>query len=190
MPTIITHAAPALALGLALGSKRVPLRLLAAGTLCAMAPDLDSIGYFLGVPYDSPFGHRGLSHSLALAGLAGLLGFCAAGPLKAKRSIAAFFLCAAVVSHIALDAVTSGGLGVACFWPVDDGRYFAPWRPIRVSPMSPRVFISARGLAVIMSELKWVWLPSLALAASGIGLRSVCTRLKSGKSAGKGVSRA
>ena len=66
------------------------------------------------------------------------------------------FVCAA--SHPLLDALTSGGLGVALAWPWSDHRFFAPWRPIRVSPFAPQ-FFSARGLATLLSELRWVWLP-------------------------------
>jgi len=66
------------------------------------------------------------------------------------------FVCAA--SHPLLDAMTSGGLGVALAWPWSEHRFFAPWRPIRVSPFAPQ-FFSARGLATLLSELRWVWLP-------------------------------
>jgi hypothetical protein len=31
--------------------------------------------------------------------------------------------------------MTDGGLGCALFWPFDTTRYFAPWRPIPVSPI-------------------------------------------------------
>ncbi|MDR2946788.1 MAG: metal-dependent hydrolase [Candidatus Adiutrix sp.] len=162
MPTILTHAAPALTLGLALGSKAVPPRLLVVGTALAMAPDLDSIGFFMGVPYESLWGHRGLSHSLAAAGLAGVLGLILAPALKAGRGAAALLLWWAVASHIVLDAATTGGLGPAALWPLEDGRHFLPWRPIRVAPMHPAAMLSGRGLAVMLSELKWVWLPCLS----------------------------
>jgi len=66
------------------------------------------------------------------------------------------FVCAA--SHPLLDAMTSGGLGVALAWPWSEQRFFAPWRPIRVSPFAPQ-FFSARGVATLLSELRWVWLP-------------------------------
>ena len=164
MPTILTHAAPALTLGLALGPRMVPPRLLIAGVACALAPDLDGIGFHLGVPYESLFGHRGLSHSLAAVALAGLAGWALAPRLKAGPMIASFWLALAVAGHIALDAATTGGLGPACFWPFDDQRYFLPWRFIRVSPMTLSGLLSARGLVVLVSELKWVWGPCLGLS--------------------------
>ncbi len=178
MPTILTHAAPALTLGLALGSKPVPPRLFILGTALAAAPDLDSIGFFMGVPYDSLWGHRGLSHSLAAASLAGFLGLILAPALKAGRIISAVFLLGAVFSHIVLDAATSGGLGPAAFWPLEDGRHFLPWRPIRVAPMRPSAMLSGRGPAVIVSELKWVWLPCLAVSLPLVVPRTVLARRK------------
>jgi inner membrane protein len=107
-------------------------------------------------------GHRGASHSLVFAFGLGLLAACLA-PFLRCRAITAFSLIGFVVlSHIALDAMTSGGLGVAAFWPWSETRYFMPWRPIRVSPFSPSAFLSARGAAVLISEFLWVWLPCAA----------------------------
>jgi hypothetical protein len=77
--------------------------------------------------------------------------------------LAALLLFLAVACHIVLDAATSGGQGVAAFWPLSAERYFLPWRPIRVSPISLHAFFSARGVAVLLSELRWVWLPALGL---------------------------
>ena len=84
-------------------------------------------------------------------------------PTKAGSTVAStlqtavfVFVCAA--SHPLLDAMTSGGLGVALAWPWSEQRFFAPWRPIRVSPFAPQ-FFSARGVATLLSELRWVWLP-------------------------------
>ena len=57
--------------------------------------------------------------------------------------------------------MTSGGLGVALLWPWHEQRYFAPWRPILVSPFA-NGFFSARGMATLVSELRWVWLPLFA----------------------------
>ncbi|MDR0715910.1 MAG: metal-dependent hydrolase [Azoarcus sp.] len=164
MPTIVTHAVPALALGAALGFRRISPRLFWAAVFCAMLPDFDVIGFRFGVRYADLLGHRGFSHSLLFALICGGLGALAAPLLHCRRTLAFGLLFAAVASHIALDAATSGGLGVAAFWPFSDERYFFPWRPIRVSPLSPRVFFSGRGLEVLRSELLWVWLPCLTLA--------------------------
>jgi hypothetical protein len=65
-----------------------------------------------------------------------------------------------VASHPLLDILTDGGLGCALFWPFDDTRYFAPWRPIPVAPIG-LAFFSPFGLtvaiweAVIFAPLWW-----------------------------------
>jgi inner membrane protein len=164
MPTIVTHAAPVLALGSALGFRRIPPRLFWVAVFCALLPDFDVIGFRLGVNSADLFGHRGFSHSLLFAAFCGALAWGAAPLLHCRRWLAFILIFAVVVSHIALDAATSGGLGVAAFWPFSGERHFLPWRPIQVSPLSLRAFMSGRGLAVLRSELLWVWLPCLALA--------------------------
>jgi len=74
-----------------------------------------------------------------------------------------FFLCTA--SHILLDALTNGGLGVAVFSPFDQERYFLPWRPISVSPFGIREFISTRGWRILQNKFFWVGLPCIFLLA-------------------------
>jgi inner membrane protein len=163
MPTVLSHPAPILALGAGLGFARLPPRLLLAAVFCAIAPDFDVIGLRLGVNYGDLWGHRGFSHSLGFAFGCGLLGFLAAPGLHCRRWLAFILLFGAVASHIALDAATSGGLGVAAFWPFSENRYFFPWRPIRVSPLSLRVFLGPAGAETLLAELRWIWLPCLAL---------------------------
>src|SRR4030095_9108723 len=105
-----------------------------------LVPDLDVVSFHFGLPYGHMLGHRGLSHSLLFA--AGLASIPAL-PLRRRTpprgwSLARlwlfFFL--ATASHGVLDAMTNGGLGVAFFAPFSDARYFFPWRPIVVSPIS------------------------------------------------------
>lgn len=158
MPSIITHAAIPLALWYAADRGRVSTRLLSAGVAATILPDLDVAAFALGIPYADTFGHRGASHSLLFAGLVALLGACLSRPLRSDPSQAAAWLFVCAASHPLLDAMTSGGLGVALLWPWSDQRFFAPWRPIRVSPFAGG-FFSARGMATLLSELRWVWLP-------------------------------
>ena len=182
MPSIITHAAVPLALWCAADRGRIPPRLLAAGVMAAMLPDADVLAFALHIPYADAFGHRGASHSLLFAGvlaaLAAVLAFFGSDrPWSAQHSsgsrrpwsaflcqprlastvqAAAFvFVCAA--SHPLLDAMTSGGPGVALAWPGSEHRFFARWRPIRVSPFAPQ-FFSARGSQTLLSERRGVWL--------------------------------
>jgi inner membrane protein len=41
----------------------------------------------------------------------------------------------------------------------DNGRYFFPWTPIKVSPIGVERFFSQWGLAVMKNEILVVWLP-------------------------------
>jgi inner membrane protein len=167
MASAFTHALAAAALGSLIVPGRA--RLIALGAALAILPDADAIGFQLGVPYASLLGHRGLSHSIAFAAVValGVARLLPAAPPAPSRTRAELFLFAAVVSHGLLDALTNGGLGVAFFAPFSAERFFFPWRPIAVSPISVTRFFTARGLRVLESELVVVWLPALALAGLG-----------------------
>jgi inner membrane protein len=127
------------------------------------APDLDVLAFPLGIPYGAALGHRGATHSLVFAGLSG----CALGlgarmlGLPALRVILGVSL--VMASHGVLDTFTDGGRGVALFWPFENHRYFAPWRPIPVSPIGIGIF-SRRGLYV-MSYESLLFLPLIVMAA-------------------------
>jgi inner membrane protein len=155
VPTIFTHPVVA---SLKTWFPRVPRRAAFAGALLAVLPDADVIGFSLGVPYASTFGHRGFTHSIVFALATSLLATLALRPSPpTRRAVFAFlFLCA--ISHPLLDALTNGGLGIAFFSPFSNHRYFFPWTPIRVSPIGAG-FFSARGVETLVSEVKWVWLP-------------------------------
>lgn len=170
MPTIFTHVAVPLALGLALGRRALSPRLVAAGAFVSILPDFDAVAFKLGIAYADQFGHRGASHSLAIALTAGLLGAMVAPWLRTTRGWALWFLAFCTASHPLLDALTSGGLGVALLWPWSHERFFAPWRPIAVSPIGAG-FFSARGVAVLWSELQWVWFPCAMLALQWAAIR-------------------
>ncbi|TDK20649.1 metal-dependent hydrolase [Luteimonas aestuarii] len=163
MPTVITHAAVPLALYLASERGRISRPLLAAGVAAAILPDADMLAFAFDIAYAEAWGHRGATHSLAFAALVALAGACAARWLRSTPWQAAAWLFVCTLSHPLLDAMTSGGLGVALAWPWSEHRHFAPWRPILVSPFAGN-FFNARGLATLLSELRWVWLPLFACA--------------------------
>ena len=163
MPTIITHAAVPFAIGLGLGARVVSPRLLVVGVLASVAPDLDAVGFQFGIAYSDIEGHRGLLHSFAFALLLAVLAATAAGPLRTSRRCAFVFVLASAASHGLLDMLTTGGLGVACFWPFSDTRHFFPWQVIKVSPLSLHRLMSSTGREVMESELRTVWLPAMAL---------------------------
>lgn len=163
MPTIITHTAVPFAIGLGLGARIVSPRLLAVGVLASIAPDLDVAGLRFGIAYSDIEGHRGLLHSFAFALLLALMAAMAAGPLQTTRRCAFTFVLTSAASHGLLDMLTTGGLGVAFFWPISDARHFFPWRLIKVSPLSLHRLLTSAGREVLESELRTVWLPAVAL---------------------------
>lgn len=173
MASAFTHAIAGLAIGTAFRPRYAPARFWAIGAIVAALPDLDGVGFWLGVPYESVFGHRGFTHSLLFAALvawAALLAFRdRTFDGERQRLWLCFFL--ATASHGVLDAMTSGGGGIAFFAPFVNERFFFPWRPILVSPMSIRRFFSARGLAILASEVLWVWLPAAVLAGTMLLVR-------------------
>jgi inner membrane protein len=117
----------------------------------SLLPDLDVIGFRLGIPYEAPWGHRGATHSLCFAAGIGLLAALTArlGRLPVLRTAVVVFV--VVASHGLADAFTDGGLGAALLWPFTDARFFAPWTPIPVAPIGRR-FLSMRGLRVAAAE--------------------------------------
>ncbi len=165
MPSIITHTAVPLALGLGLGSVVIPRRLVLAGVAASMIPDLDVIGFKLGIAYADSMGHRGITHSLLFAVILGVLALLQARRLNARPVVAGLFVFVSCASHGLLDMCTNGGLGIAFLWPFSHERYFLPWHFIEVSPLTLGQLFSHRGLQVMYSELLGVWLPGLLLAA-------------------------
>jgi inner membrane protein len=164
MPTILSHPAVPLAIGLGLGTRVIPPRLLVAGVLASIVPDFDVVGFGFGIAYADAAGHRGLSHSIAFAALLGALALIGARTLRAPPWVCFVFVFVAALSHGLLDMLTNGGLGVALWWPLSEERLFFPVQPIQVSPLGIRVFSSA-GLRVFESEALWVLLPGLLVFA-------------------------
>lgn len=129
--------------------------------VCSILPDADVIAFKFGIPYESMWGHRGITHSFFFAAiLSSLLAYFFS---KTKREFWALnaFLFLATSSHTLLDACTTGGLGVALFAPFDNSRYFLPWQVIKVSPLSLSSFFSSWGIKVLMSEFIWIGIPFL-----------------------------
>ena len=176
MATPLSHLAVPLALAAALGIDTIPPGLWVFALAVSVLPDVDALGLWLGVPYEHPFGHRGFTHSLPFA-----LALAGAGALYAPAPVAdpltAFgVLFVSAASHGLIDAMTNGGLGIAFFSPFSNRRGFLPWRVIEVSPLRPSALFSQRGLCVLRSELRWVWLPCGVLALLGMVLRALLAR--------------
>jgi inner membrane protein len=162
-----SHAFAAIALGKAYSQEPRPWRFWVLSVLCAVLPDADVLGFALGVKYTDMLGHRGLSHSLSFACVLGV-----SVVWVAFRDVVSFskawwtlvlYFSLVTASHGVLDAMTNGGLGIAFFAPFDTTRYFFPWRPVQVSPISLAAFLDRYGLRVLRSELIYIWLPTALL---------------------------
>ncbi|PCJ65694.1 MAG: hypothetical protein COA58_09825 [Bacteroidetes bacterium] len=161
MASIFGHSLAAIALGKSFSEELRKPKFWILGILCSIVPDADVIGFKFGIPYNSFWGHRGFTHSLFFAVLFGIL--LAYTFYKVKRPLLALYFTLCVASHTVLDAMTSGGLGVAFFSPFENSRYFLPWTPIQVSPLRMKQFFSEWGLEVIKSELIWIGIPFVLL---------------------------
>lgn len=175
MASAPSHAVFALALGACLApAGTLHRRTLMLGAALAVLPDVDAVGYWLGVPTHSLIGHRGLTHSLTFALVVGVsaafLLARSAGSARLRRQIALYFVLA-MMSHGLLDACTNGGPGVAFFSPFSNARYFFPFRPLVVSPIGVQGVLGERGLRILASEARWILLPSALLASLGMLLR-------------------
>jgi inner membrane protein len=169
MPTVISHPAVPLAIAIGLGSGVISRRLLVAGIAASIVPDLD---VYIG-PWWGAISHRGVTHTVLFALMCGLAAALLARALRATPATAFVFVFAATLSHPLLDMCTNGGSGIPLLWPLPHERWFMPFRPIEVSPLGIAPFFSQRGLEVLLSEMKWVWLPALLVAA---GLRTIRAR--------------
>lgn len=180
MPSVISHAAIAVAAGISFAPRGVPHHFWSVAIVCSVISDADVIAFSFGIPYGHFFGHRGFFHSPFFGLLMSI--FCVIlffrdAPIFSRQwffYLIFFFLLSA--SHGILDAFTSGGLGIALLSPFDNRRYFFPWTPIMVSPIGIRGMFSKWGLMVIKSELLWIWMPSFFVAFVSMVVRFLTAR--------------
>jgi inner membrane protein len=145
-----------LAVGLAAGRMSAPRPTRAWPWTVALValsylPDADVLAFAFRIPYAAEWGHRGALHSLAIAVVCGVAASLAARIWRLSRLQAGATAGLVVASHGLLDTLTDGGLGVALLWPFDHQRYFAPWRPLPVAPIGPRI-LSGPGIALMAHE--------------------------------------
>ncbi|NNC96198.1 MAG: metal-dependent hydrolase [Chitinophagales bacterium] len=165
MASIFSHALSGYAISSLNGN--ISTRLLVAGILATIIPDIDIIAFDFGIAYGDPLGHRGFTHSLLFAVILAVsikMIFFRSESIISKSSlftIGFLFVCCA--SHGLLDAMTNGGKGVGFFIPFDNDRYFLSFRPIQVSPIGASRFFSDWGWKVIKSEVIYIGIPALLL---------------------------
>lgn len=177
----MTHSIIAVSAGCVFGRVGVPKRFWLLAIIAAVIPDADVIGYqYLYIPYGHILGHRGFFHSPCFAALFSLMvvGLFFRQERVLSRSWWAYVLFLFVVgaSHGLLDAMTNGGRGIALLSPFSNHRYFLPWTPIEVSPLTVRAFLSQRGLIVMKSEFLWIWTPVVLIVVFGLIVRRVKLR--------------
>src|SRR5256885_7153046 len=83
----------------------------------SLLPDVDVIGFRLGVRYSDPWGHRGATHSFAFAILVSVAVAINAAAARLPVVKTSLMTLAVVSSHALLDTLTDGGLGCALLWP-------------------------------------------------------------------------
>ena len=126
--------------------------LIVAGILIglSLAPDLDlALQPALGIPESFTLGHRGATHSLAVALAVALivLLLALAVRLPARRVAIAAFV--SIGSHAVLDSLTPGP-GVAWLWPFSPVRF----PTLEILPMAPVAhLLTASGLLLLVAEL-------------------------------------
>jgi inner membrane protein len=117
----------------------------------AALPDLDVLLVALGAADGGAIGHRGASHSLAMAVLIGLLAAVIARRAGWPRLRTALAAGAAVASHTVLDLLGARGKGLAVLWPLSAHRFHSPWRIFPDAPRGMRL-LSGSGLAELAIE--------------------------------------
>lgn len=159
MPTSVSHALAAGAIGAILVPESTNRRYWIVGVACAVAVDLDAIGRPFGHP-DIAFlgGHRAVTHSLPFAvalGAVATIAFFRQQMWDGHRWRIGAYLVLATASHGLLDLLTTRGQGVGLLMPFNSVRYESAWRPVQ-------------GL----NEIWIVWLPLLAVIVIARWLRS------------------
>ena len=171
MASAFSHIAIPAVLYAGFKSRDVNFRLFLLGAVCSIVPDADVIAFHFGVPYGSPWAHRGFTHSFAFAFFFAALLSLFYRQLRSKPW-PVFWMCfISFASHGMLDAMTNGGSGIAFYWPFSTERSFFPFRPVEVSPIGVASFFSERGLEVIASELVWILIPAFIAGALGVLVR-------------------
>jgi hypothetical protein len=147
----IGHIAVGMAAGRLLQTRIDPSvnarRWMVALALLSLVPDLDVIGFWLGIEYEDPFGHRGATHSIAFAVIAGLIGAALAKPLKMKPLPLGLLLGGVMLGVAAGAAIAVGVTNMA-----DSGRVAAQIPPMDSSEV-PRAIPAAGQVALSFAPM-------------------------------------
>ncbi len=137
--------------------------LMGIAIVTSIFPDADIILHNMGVNYDSPFGHRGFTHSIFFALI--WSGFMLLIFKKIRHWASYLIIFFSAISHGLIDAMTTGGKGIGFFIPFLNDRFFLPdfMRCIKVSPMSIERFFNnpERAFKILLSEFYWIFIPCI-----------------------------
>ena len=165
MATIISHAIVAGSLASITSAGVSRRRLVFVLALLAVLPDLDVVGFRLGIPYGHMLGHRGFTHSILFAilaaGITPTFFFRRTRAFSREWRLLVILAFLATMSHGVIDAFTDAGLGVGFLIPFSEARYFAPWRPLATSPLSVAAFVNGPALRILTNEALWIGSPLL-----------------------------
>src|SRR4051812_35262328 len=131
MPSSISHAMAAVAIGGAIAPRTSWRPLVITGAVCAVLPDIDALPRLFGGSDIAAFGgHRAFTHSIAFAVLSGVA--VSLFRWSQRWRVFAYISCA-TLSHGVLDAFSNFGQssGVGFLMPFAATRFQAPWQPIR-----------------------------------------------------------
>lgn len=167
MASAFAHALTAVTVGKLYSGKPQPRKFWLLGIFCAIVPDADVLAFKFGIPYGHMFGHRGFTHSFFFGAVLSLLlvvlFFRKDGLSRIKQFWVWLYLFVCSASHGILDAMTTGGKGIAFWAPFSDERIFLPWQVIRVSPIRASDFFGEWGVRVLKSEFYWIGVPCLVI---------------------------
>ncbi len=166
MPTIVSHSIIGIFASKIFRVSNKP-KFWILSIICPALPDADMIGYYLGVPYDHLFGHRGISHSIFFALLLGLLVyflfFRKENLSKFKSFMIFIYFSFITMSHGLLDMLTNATHGIPFFAPFDNTRYFFPYRPINAPSLDIEYFFREQFFEVLVGEIILIAIPISAL---------------------------
>lgn len=165
MPSTFGHAVAGLAITAVFHGEKLPRRTWAIAACCATAPDLDWFVSLLNMHRGHVLNHRGVAHSLFAALVIATLAFFLAYRKDQRRWAVWLCLTIATLSHGLLDALTSGGVGVALFMPFSETRWACLWQPGQVAPLPLGREHTWYFLRSLWTELFWIGLPALVLVA-------------------------
>lgn len=165
MPTPITHLFAAIPVNIAIMGAVNKKKIILLSLIISILPDLDLIGYFLGLPISSFLGHRGFTHSIFFALVVALMANLLFFPdikTKDKRFKLLFlnFLFVAL-THPLLDFLVNRNTGVALLSPFVLTRFASPIAPIVEESVGILNYYHFYFKEVVKVEFFYIILPSL-----------------------------